>query len=303
MLRVHFRCDDILFWVRIAIIAAPVLALAGCTNLSLAIANAPTAFDDLGVHRDVQYAEASKSQVLDLYVPKDKDQPHPVVMFLHGGGWTSGSKNQYRFVAEALLGRGYVVVVPGYRLYPETRFPGFIEDAAQAVAWTQAHVAEFGGDPDRLFLMGHSAGAHIAAMLNFDEKYLREAGLDRSVIKGFIGLAGPYDFLPLRSRTLQKVFAPEERYADSQPVNFVDGEEPPALLLHGLADFTVGSYNSKHLAARIRQVGGKVEEHYYDGMSHGGVLAAVSVYFRNRRSVLDEIGEFVEREGYSVVMK
>lgn len=218
----------------------------------------------------------------------------PVVVFFHGGGWDSGSKAQYRFVAEALSARGYVVVLPEYRRYPQARFPGFVEDAAQAVAWTRTRAAKFGGDPARLFLMGHSAGAHIAAMLNFDERFLSAAGVDPHSIKGFIGLAGPYDFLPLSSPTLEAIFAPAERYADSQPINFVDGDEPPSLVLHGLADLTVWPGNSQHLAAKIRERGGRVAEHYYEGVSHGGILAGLSVYYRERRPVLEEIGKFID---------
>ena len=152
----------------------------------------------------------------------------PVVVFLHGGGWVSGSKSQYRFVAEALTSRGYLVIVPAYRLYPATRFPGFVEDAALAIAWTRAHAEEFGGDARRIFVMGHSAGAHIGALLNYDERYLQAVGGDRSWLSGFIGLSGPYDFLPLTDPILQQVFAPETQYPQSQPVNFVDGNESPA---------------------------------------------------------------------------
>ena len=172
-----------------------------------------------------------------------------------------------------------------------------MEDAAQAVAWTRKHAEEFGGDPGKLFVMGHSAGAHIGALLNFDERYLQTVGGDRSWLSGFIGLSGPYDFLPLQDPILQEVFAPEAQYPLSQPVNFVDGSEAPALLLHGRADAIVWPMNSEHLAARVREHGGRVDERYYDGMTHGGTLAAMSVYYRGRRTVLDEIDAFtgVER--------
>ena len=273
-------------------VAASVV-VAGCTSLTLAIANIPATFGDYSVERNIQYA-AGVARRLDVYTPTAAGGARPVVVFFHGGGWDSGSKAQYRFVAEALSTRGYVVVLPEYRRYPQVRFPGFVEDAAQAVAWTRTHAAEFGGDPARLFLMGHSAGAHIAAMLNFDERFLRAAGVDPHSIKGFIGLAGPYDFLPLNTRTLEAIFAPTERYADSQPINFVDGGESPSLVLHGLADSTVWPRNSQRLAAKIRERGGRVAEHYYEGVSHGGILAGLSVYYRDRRTVLEEIGKFVD---------
>lgn len=285
-------------WPRALLVLAAAVAATGCTTVTLAIANAPAAFGDYQVRRNISYAKgqsaSSKAQKLDVYVPPAATGPRPVVVFVHGGGWTSGSKGQYRFVAEALSTRGYVVVIPAYRLYPQARFPGFVEDAAQAVAWTHEHIAEFGGDPAQLFLMGHSAGAHIAAMLTYDERFLRTAGVEPSAVAGFIGLAGAYDFLPFQWAYMADVFAPPESYGNSQPINFVDGTEPRTFLLHGLADRTVAPSNSKQLAARIRARGGKVQEHYYEGMSHGGVLATLSVYFRKNRTVLQEIGEFIE---------
>jgi acetyl esterase/lipase len=214
-------------------------------------------------------------------------------VFFHGGGWTTGDKSQYRFVAEALLSRGYVVVVPSYRLYPTARFPGFVADAAKAVAWSHRHASEYGADASQLFVMGHSAGAHIAAMVSFDERYLAAEGGEAAWVRGFIGLAGPYDFLPLTDEYLKDVFGPVDKYPDSQPINFVDGREPPALLLHGLSDGTVWPRNSQRLAAKIRAQGGKVTEHYYEGMGHGGVLGALSIYLRSRRPVLDDIAAFV----------
>lgn len=285
-------------WPRVLLVLVAAFATTGCTTVTLAIANAPAAFGDYQVRRNIPYskgaAAASKAQKLDVYVPPAVMGPRPVVIFVHGGGWTSGSKGQYRFVAEALSTRGYVVVIPAYRLYPQARFPGFVEDAAQAVAWTRDHIAEFGGDPEQLFLMGHSAGAHIAAMLTYDEHFLRAAGVEPSAVAGFIGLAGAYDFLPFQWSYMNDVFAPPESYGNSQPINFVDGTEPRTFLLHGLADRTVAPSNSKQLAARIRARGGRVQEHYYEGMSHGGVLATMSVYFRKNRTVLQEIGEFIE---------
>lgn len=284
---------------RTLLVLAAALAATGCTTVTLAIANAPAAFGDYEVRRNIPYAVGQvtgggKAQKLDVYVPPAAMGPRPVVVFVHGGGWTSGSKGQYRFVAEALSTRGYVVVIPAYRLYPQARFPGFVEDAAQAVAWTRTHIAEFGGDPAKLFLMGHSAGAHIAAMLTYDERFLRAAGVEPSAVEGFIGLAGAYDFLPFQWAYMADVFAPPESYGNSQPINFVDGAEPRTFLLHGLSDRVVAPSNSKQLAARIRERGGRVQEHYYEGMSHGGVLATLSVYFRKNRTVLQEIGEFIE---------
>src|SRR5688572_13287832 len=146
--------------------------LSGCTTLTLAIANFPSRFGDYEVERDVVYNER-RGLRLDVYRPVQVDNENrPLVVFFHGGGWMTGGKAQYLFVAEALLSRGYVVVVPEYRLYPAAKFPGFVEDAADAVAWAHRHAREQGANESRVFVMGHSAGAHIGAMVTFDERFL-----------------------------------------------------------------------------------------------------------------------------------
>ncbi|MEO8463926.1 MAG: alpha/beta hydrolase [Gammaproteobacteria bacterium] len=277
----------------LALLAA--LLFEGCTSLGLTAANIPAAFGDYHRDYDLAYGKADR-QKLDVYVPTGSaTHRHPVVVFFYGGGWTHGAKEQYRFVAAALAARGFVVVVPNYRLYPEVRFPLFVDDAALAVRWVHDNVASFGGDPARLVLLGHSAGAHIAAMLTFDERYLQRAGVDPDLIRGFIGLAGPYDFLPIIDPVVQQVFASLEDPKESQPIHYVDGTEVPTLLMHGDADQRVSPTNTEHLAARIRERGGCVIEREFPGMSHSGILAALSVYFRGRKPVLDEISRFVEK--------
>jgi acetyl esterase/lipase len=278
-------------------VAALCLGLSGCLSLSLAVANAPAAFGDYEVERNVGYGP-DPAHVLDIYRPSKESaatSSRPIVLFWHGGGWVSGSKSQYRFVAEALVSRGYVAVLPGYRLHPQGRFPGFVEDAAQAVAWVHRHAGQVGGDPGRIFLMGHSAGAHIASLLTFDEHYLQAAGGDSTWIRGFIGLSGPYDFLPIREEYVRAVFSPSDERA-AQTVSFIDGNEPPALLMHGLGDHVVWPTNSNSLALFIRSHGGRVQEHYYPGVTHGGMVANLTVYLRNRRPTLDDIASFIQQQ-------
>ena len=273
------------------------VGLSGCLSMSLAVANAPSVFGDYEVERNVGYGP-DPAHLLDIYRPS-KNLPatssRPIVVFWHGGGWVSGSKSQYRFVAEALVSRGYVAVLPAYRLHPRGKFPGFVQDAAQAVTWVHRHAAELGGDSGRVFLMGHSAGAHIASLLTFDEHYLQAAGGSSAWIRGFIGLSGPYDFLPIREDYVKAVFGPADEQA-AQTVNFVDGNEPPALLLHGQDDHTVWSSNSKSLALFIRSHGGRVQEHYYAGVTHGGIVANLTQYLRRRRPVLNDIAEFIQAQ-------
>lgn len=278
----------------LALLAAT--ALTGCTHLYTALANVPATFGELERSTDIAYGGETR-QRLDVYSPEDGgDEPRPIVVFLHGGGWEDGSRAEYRFVGEALVSRGFIAVLPDYRLYPDVRFPVFIEDAALAVRWAHEHAAELGADPDRLFLMGHSAGAHIAAMLNFDERYLAAEGGGREWIRGFIGLSGAYDFLPFMTPRLREIFAGAEHLGDTQPVCFVDGGEPPTLLLHGEADDIVWPRNSRRLAAAIRSQGGRVAEIYYPDFDHVDTLAAMTVYLRGREPVLDEIERFVREQ-------
>lgn len=216
------------------------------------------------------------------------------MIFYYGGCWgacTQLSKSDYRFVAEALVGHDSVVVVPDYRRYPEVLFPTLMDDARQVLEWVGTHIDEFGGDPEQLFLMGHSSGAHMAAMLSLNEACLTESTYQS--LKGFIGLAGPYDFLPLTKPYQQKLFAPRDSYAQSQPINFVTGNELPMLLLYGAADETVKPKNITNLAAKVRALDGRVETHVYAGLNHRGLLAALSIPLRGDTQVYHDIQVFI----------
>jgi acetyl esterase/lipase len=233
-------------------------------------------------------------QKLDVYIPKNPPPRAPVVIFFYGGRWSGGSRQGFKFAAQALTSLGFIAAVPDYRLYPRVTFPAFVQDGALAVKWAHDHAARYGGDPGKLFVMGHSAGAHIAAMLALDGQYLRAAGGDRQWLAGMIGLAGPYDFLPLKEDDLKAIFGPPPRYPDSQPVNFVDGGQPPLLLLHGLKDRTVLSENARSLAARVRETGGEANTLYYRRKTHIGLVAALAPLLRHTATVLTDIGEFID---------
>jgi len=236
-------------------------------------------------------------QKLDVYQPAGGSTaargPRPVVVFFYGGAWDSGDKSNYLFAAEALTSRGYVVVIPNYRIYPEVIFPTYMEDAALAVKWTFDKAARFGGDPGKVFVMGHSAGAQLAALIAYDRTYLARVGLDKSQIRGVVSLAGPMDFLPLTEPTLFLIF-PEAVRAASQPINFITGKEAPTLVLHGEEDTRVGIHNARNLAARIRERGGMVEENYYPGMGHLGIILAISAPLRNGKPILDRVARFID---------
>ncbi|NND54522.1 MAG: alpha/beta hydrolase [Gammaproteobacteria bacterium] len=269
-------------------------ALGGCSALDAINVATPNA--DV-IARDVEYS-SNNDQRLDVYGPKNATltaDRAPVIVFLHGGGWRSGSRREYRFVASGLAKNGYLVVVPDMRKHPEVRFPDFVNDAADAVNWSLRNAERFGGDPERLFLMGHSSGAHIAALLHYDARYLQRADGTPNQACGFIGLAGPYDFLPLVSPRLQDMF-PEELRDDSQPVNFVTGAEPPALLIHGLKDKTVKPRNSAELQKRIEAAGGSADLLIYENNRHASLVLALSPSMKFLAPVLDDVQEFIDAQ-------
>ena len=213
---------------------------------------------------------------LDLYRPRSPATDAPVVVFFHGGRWQTGDRRQYAFVGHALAERGILAVIPQYRTWPEAGFPAFVEDAAAATAWAFRHVGGLGGDAQRIVVSGHSAGAHIAALLATDARYLGAHALAPTALAGFAGVAGPYDFLPLDSDDLRAIFAPREQWPASQPVNFVDGDEPPMLLLHGSDDRSVHPRNAERLAGRAGAVGVPVEVRRYAGVGHVRILLAMA---------------------------
>jgi acetyl esterase/lipase len=200
-----------------------------------------------------------------------------VVVFFYGGGWDQGEKRDYRFVGQTLAEQGFVAVVPDYRVYPAVRYPAFLQDSALAVRWARDHAAENGGDPERVFLMGHSAGAYNAVMLAVDRRWLGAVGMDpRRDLRGVIGLAGPYDFLPLHSDELKAIFGPPDMRPDTQPINHVDGQAPPMLLMTDARDKVVDPGNTERMADRIRERGGQVEAVTFPGLSHALILGAIA---------------------------
>lgn len=269
---------------------ALVIALPGCSAVDLLNGVAPTT--GIAVERDVAYGAGPRRR-LDVYAPRDAAGA-PVVVFFYGGGWESGDKADYGFVAASLAARGVVAIVPDYRLYPDVRYPAFLEDAAQAVAWAHGHARDYGGDPARLVLAGHSAGAYIAAMLSLDRRWLQEAGLDaRQAVAATVGIAGPYDFLPLHDDTLRAIFGPPETLPATQPINHVDGRAPPMLLIAGTDDDTVEPGNSARLAARIRAAGGAVTTLAYPGVGHRGIIGAIAWPLRFLAPTLADVTRFV----------
>lgn len=227
-------------------------------------------------------------QTLDLYAPR-RPGPHPVIVFFYGGAWDSGHRQGYAFAARALAAKGFLVAVPDYRLVPEIRYPGFVEDAAAAVRWVRAHAAEHGGDPDRILLAGHSAGAYIAAMLALDPRWL---GGDLTAVRGLAGLAGPYDFLPLDDRATIAAFGDWPDLGETQPVAHAGPGAPPALLLHGEPDTRVKPRHSRALARALVASSNDVRLKFYPRLSHAGIITALAIPLRGRATVLADVAAF-----------
>jgi acetyl esterase/lipase len=234
---------------------------------------------------------------LDVYTPLNA-QNAPVVVFIPGGRWEQENtlpKEQYRFVGEALSAKGYIAVVPNYRTYPQVKFPDFISDCAKAVVWIHANAHYYGGDPAKIVVLGHDAGAYIAAMLALNPEYLKQAGGDRSWLRGMIGLAGPYDFLPITDPDLRDLFGPPESFEATQPILFADGSNPPMLLLAGDDDKIVEVKNTNNLYDRIKRNNGTVEKVIYPKMSHERILAALATRLQRESDVMTYIVGFVQR--------
>ncbi len=231
-------------------------------------------------------------QRLDVYRPARRGPsaaPLPIIVFVYGGSWQSGTREGYGFAGRALAARGFLVAVPDYRLVPEVRFPAFLEDSAAAVRWVRANAERLGGDRSRVVLVGHSAGAYNAAMLALDPRWL---GPDRRAVRGLVGLAGPYDFLPLSGPVTTAAFGNVPNPADTQPIGFASGDDPPALLLHGAADTTVYPRNSQRLAERLRAAGVDARVKTYPELGHVGIVTALARPFRGRAPVLDDVAAF-----------
>ena len=233
-------------------------------------------------------------QTLDVYTPAIPAPGLPTAVFFYGGSWDSGRRQDYRWVGQALAAKGFVAIVADYRLYPEVRFPAFLEDGARAVRWAADHAAEYGGDPSHLVLIGHSAGAYNAMMLALDPSWLQAAGVDPATIRGVAGLAGPYDFLPLDGPVTQRTFGEAPDLALTQPIRFVGPATPPVFLATGEADTTVYPRNSRKLEKALREAGRRVEAHYYPGVDHAGIVLALSRPLRGRAPVLDQMATFLK---------
>lgn len=245
----------------------------------------------------VLYGEHS-GQKLFIHRPTDiaATEKLPVIGFVHGGSWKDGDPKDYNFIARTFAPEGFVVVNIGYRLVPDGPFPGMVEDTAAAVRWIKDNINEHGGDPESIYLMGHSAGAYNAIKVALDRQWLGREGLDENALKGVVGLAGPYDFYPFDSDSTRDAFGGWARPEATQPINFARGDAPPMLLATGAADETVQPRNSHVLAEAIGAAGGDVETAFFDDMSHARIIMALAKPFDSDTRPKDAIMAFLRAQ-------
>ena len=284
-------------WLLFGTLLASLAGLAGCSSIgTLNTVNSLTPGDS-GTERiatDIAFGSDPR-QKLDIYSPTAGGKA-PVIVFFYGGSWNSGRRQDYAFAARALAAKGFVVVVPDYRLVPQVHFPAFVEDGASAIAWTRSHIAEHGGDPARIGVSGHSAGAYIALMLALDPQWLARAGAP-GAIKAAVGLAGPYDFLPfVPGGAADLALGGPGDLAFTQPIRFASADAPPVLLLNGAGDTTVLPRNATNLAAALTARGGVAQARIYPEIGHIGILLALSKPFRGKAPALEDSAGFFHKQ-------
>ena len=273
--------------------------LTACSALDVLNATVPS--DTYRNFANLPYGEHPR-QRLDVYMPSQLLADRalaaggaPLVVFFYGGSWSSGERADYRFVGEALASQGVAVVVADYRLSPEVRYPVFLQDSALATRWAFDNAQKYGADPTRIFVMGHSAGAYNAAMLALDKRWL--SGVDSSPDKlaGWIGLAGPYDFLPIGDRKTQVAFEWPGTPPDSQALFHASSASPPALLLAPVNDSLVNTQRSTvGMAQSLRSSGVRVESELYDTVNHVTIVATMASVLSSRAPVLERVTAFVQ---------
>lgn len=271
-----------------AIAMLPTL-LRACSPVS--VLNLMFSHSGYSAHSDLAYGSDPR-QKLDLFVPEHLSAPASVMLFFYGGTWQSGTKALYRPLGPVFASRGIIVAVADYRLYPQVRYPDFVRDGALALKFVREHVAQYGGDPGRIFLCGHSAGAYIAVMLASDPAYLKEVGGNFSWVRGAIGIAGPYDFLPLHRKDLVALFGGANR-AETQPISHVDGKRPPMLLTAGSGDTTVDPANTARMAEKLQAFGSAVETKTYPGVGHLGIILSLAPGLGPQTTLRDDILRFI----------
>lgn len=284
---------------------AAMLGISAFFGLQLAISrNGPAVLSNIdritgGTNGAAVQAAAStgphEQQKLIVWGPMDQaadGEKLPVLIFVHGGSWKSGDPADYGFIGRSFVPKGFVVVLGGYRLEADGTYPAMLEDTASVIAWTHREIAQYGGDPDRIVLAGHSAGAYNVAMMGLEPRWLEAHDTSPSDIAGIVGISGPYDFYPFDSESTKDAFGSARDPEQTQPINLVTGNAPPMLLIHGEKDDLVGVHNTKTLARLVNQAGGTAKTELYADMNHNDPLISLASPWRKSRDIDDKILEF-----------
>ena len=286
---------------KVLLAIAAVIVVAGAALLLAVRHNGPAVLDALdritGGSRGVTLVEKTTygphpAQKLRIHAPAEAEGPLPILIFVHGGSWSWGDPDDYDFVARALAPEGFLVVLAGYRLGEEGRYPAMLEDTAAAIAETARIAPRYGGDPSRIVLIGHSAGAYNVVQTALEEKWLVGTGVTP---RGVIGLAGPYDFFPFDKPSSRAAFGSVGAGAESQPINHARADAPPMLLVHGEDDELVKPRNTRSLAKVLTEAGAEVETRIYPGFEHNAPLVSLASPWRSRRDVAALVTDFARR--------
>lgn len=282
--------------VLVATVVAAVV-LSGCT--AVGALNALVASESH--RRTTETFGAGERRQLDVYAPlatPERVRPPdgwPMVVFFYGGSWNYGERQNYRFVGEALAARGILTVIPDYRLYPQVRYPEFLKDNAAAVAWALREATRLGADGKRVFVMGHSAGGYNAAMMALDSRWLAAESASPAQLAGWIGLAGPYDFLPIENPNVKPVFLFPASPPESQPIMYVSAQAPRTFL--GIApddDLVNPQRNTQQMASKLQAAGVPITLQIYPRTNHVTLIGAFAVPLRFLGPVLDDVVQFVK---------
>jgi len=246
------------------------------------------------VERNIAYGNHPR-QCFDIYRPKPEADETMVIIFLHGGGWDSGEKEMYGFVGASLATSGFTTIIPNYRLFPDVAYPELMTDAALAYSWAHQMFVGSGRSKSRLFVMGHSSGAHMGALLTYDAEYLTSIATDTHPPDGFIGLSGPYGFDPTTHKRSKDIFAKVQQAEKVQPIHQVRPGAPPALLMHGKKDKTVLMLNAIRMAEALNDVGSTAQAIEYANVGHTDLVLTLSKPFQHRAPVRDTITQFMRQ--------